>query len=356
MPTIARDPIDAMAQSQGTMVGIGLTMEVIYQNYIVYDLALEMAWKKVPMILKEWLPEFAHRRYNSKDRNLIAAWKVLGASAYSVTKGFGGVTKSVVTLRPRWNIEAEGFMPTKIAYDDKALIKSWQLFLSSINSIGHNDVFQHDLVVVTRQVLSDFILKAFIQLQEIYDRNDGPADDVCGQGNFILEIILDLDRILATNTNFLVGIWTADAKKLSKRIENDNIVIGTKGGDYSDYYEYQARNQITRWGDRGNNNSNVLNDYAGKQWAGLVKGYYYPRWKIFMTEVCQSKSRHRSFDKEAIREKTEAFELEWQIKTTPTYAVNPVGHTCQLSSELYHKYGTKILFSAIQSSDLISIQ
>jgi len=38
----------------GTMVGTGLTPEGINQNYVMYELMNEMAWRTEPVNLTEW--------------------------------------------------------------------------------------------------------------------------------------------------------------------------------------------------------------------------------------------------------------------------------------------------------------
>ena len=48
-------------------------------------------------------------------------------------------------------------------------------------------------------------------------------------------------------------------------------------------FNYNARNQITLWGPDGN-----INDYAAKNWAGLVGAYYSTRWQLFMDYVSES--------------------------------------------------------------------
>ncbi|KAG8255250.1 hypothetical protein J6590_097055 [Homalodisca vitripennis] len=37
-----------------SMVGIGLTMEGINQNYVMYDLMMEMGWREEPSDLYQW--------------------------------------------------------------------------------------------------------------------------------------------------------------------------------------------------------------------------------------------------------------------------------------------------------------
>jgi len=91
IPTVTNNIPAARANS--TMVGVGITMEVcltnnncknkhsclivslappfllspqgINQNYVVYDLALEMGWREEPVNTSAWIRDFAVRRYGS---------------------------------------------------------------------------------------------------------------------------------------------------------------------------------------------------------------------------------------------------------------------------------------------------
>lgn len=59
-------------------------------------------------------------------------------------------------------------------------------------------------------------------------------------------------------------------------------------------YEWNARNQITLWGPRGE-----IRDYATKQWAGVVADYFKPRWEVFIREMQLALEEKRSFNKKA---------------------------------------------------------
>ena len=88
---------------------------------------------------------------------------------------------------------------------------------------------------------------------------------------YMMELFDDLERILASNENFLLGTWLKDAKALGlDEMEKMN-------------YEYNARNQITLWGPNGE-----IRDYANKQWSGVIVDYFKPRWKIFLDKLYQS--------------------------------------------------------------------
>lgn len=58
-------------------------------------------------------------------------------------------------------------------------------------------------------------------------------------------------------------------------------------------YEWNARNQITLWGPRGE-----ILDYATKQWAGVVADYFKPRWEVFIREIELALEEGRPFNRD----------------------------------------------------------
>jgi alpha-N-acetylglucosaminidase len=55
---------------------------------------------------------------------------------------------------------------------------------------------------------------------------------------------------------------------------------------------------VTTWGPSGS----LVNDYAAKQWNGLMKDYYYNRWRIFITQMVD----------QLMRGKTSREEIDWK--------------------------------------------
>lgn len=62
------------------MIGTGLTPEGINQNYVIYDLMSESAWRTEPANLTEWFGNYATRRYGSENDNATKAWQLLYVS------------------------------------------------------------------------------------------------------------------------------------------------------------------------------------------------------------------------------------------------------------------------------------
>ncbi|KAG6574623.1 Alpha-N-acetylglucosaminidase (NAGLU) [Phytophthora cinnamomi] len=314
--------------SDGTMVGVGLTMEGIFQNYVVYDLTLQMAWVDAPLDMDEWVPSFAAQRYHSQDAHTERAWGFLLQSVYNRTLGYGGVTKNLVCLIPHWKLVRDGFMPTLITYDPMDIARAWKELLLAGTELHAVDTYRHDLVDVTRQFLSDHFMAQYLHLKDLYTGKEVAADQLCAWTDRMLVTIERLDEILATNDDFLLGNWIADARALADGFET------TEGSNLQDYYEYEARNQVTRWGD---NNSESIHDYAGKEWAGLVNGYYLPRWRMWLTEVCQSYTEKREIDDAALKKARIDFELGWQLSHEP-YPTTATGDTLAVSKRIFDEF------------------
>lgn len=133
-----------------------------------------------------------------------------------------------------------------------------------------------------------------------------------------LDILADLDNLLLSRSEFCLSKWIGDSHKLA---QNDAE---------KKYFDFNARALITQWGDvKG---ENILYDYSWREWSGLIKEYYAPRWKLFYDEAISLLEKGckidilctTDFDKRKDYIKTsfgkKLFELETQwIKTYKEY-------------------------------------
>lgn len=89
-----------------TMVGVGITPEGIFQNYMMYDFALKQAWNTKQYDLVGWMNEFATRRYAVLDENIDKAMQILRTSAYAFI-GLDKISgKYAVCRRPSTTIDS----------------------------------------------------------------------------------------------------------------------------------------------------------------------------------------------------------------------------------------------------------
>lgn len=251
---------DGRSLENSTMVGTGLTPEGINQNYVMYDLMNEMAWRTEPVNLTEWFSAYARRRYGAVNTHADNAWQLLKSGVYSFTGMRKVRGKYVICRRPSLQLRQW------VWYNTTELATAWDELLSASPQLHGAANYHHDLVDVTRQALQvlggDFyniLMTAFRQ---------GNVSGFQQSAELFLNLLADLDVLLGSNENFLLGRWLEAAKALGTTAQEKQL------------YEYNARNQITLWGPRGE-----IVDYANKQWAGVVSHYFLPRWNLFLNAL-----------------------------------------------------------------------
>ncbi|OQR81892.1 alpha-N-acetylglucosaminidase (NAGLU) [Thraustotheca clavata] len=343
LPRLSHEPLEALAKSDGRMIGMGLTMEGIFQNYIVYDFSLEMNWQSQPRDVAKYVERYAQSRYHIQNDEIVQkGWKDLIAAVYS------GDDKrnSLMTFRPNMQMLSSILdLPIGNVSLGKTATKSvhspWLSFLKAAAAsprLASTDSFLHDLVDIVRQGLSDLMSAYYHEFMVLYSTPATTTPTLLrSKADQILDLIKDCDRILASHNDYLLGRWIADAKRWQH-------------GDDVSYFEFEARIQITKWSVRDN-----FNDYARKEWAGVMGDYYHGRWKIFLDGVVSAFSKKTPVDMNTITDAIRTFELGW-IKQTKTYPVEGTGDAVALSKELYEKYKPKMPQpSGVWSQDLVSL-
>lgn len=213
-------------------------------------------------------------------------------------------------------------------YSPDVLVEAWGLLLQSRlelpNPAQPNGPWEYDLVDVTRQVLDNLFHDAYGLLDGAYDayvatRRD-PFNQVKTIGAALIQILSDIDTILATNQNYLLGVWTERARSWATNEDEKRL------------YEFNARNQITLWGPNGE-----INDYASKEWAGLVGTYYRPRWQIFVAYLFDSITKGTVIDPSKYAADLLLWEQRWNNQTN-AFPSQASGKVAEVSQALYERY------------------
>lgn len=172
MDSVANGPFNALHDTaSGEMQGIGLTMEGIEQNPVMYNLMLENVWRESPVDLNTWLPEYALRRYGKKNVAAEKAWNILRYSAYTDSITNGGA-ESIITARPTFTKNPGGHYTTKLPYAPMELVKAWDELIDAADELKNSDGYQFDVVDVTRQVLANYALDIQQQIAQDYKKKD----------------------------------------------------------------------------------------------------------------------------------------------------------------------------------------
>ncbi|KVH97338.1 Alpha-N-acetylglucosaminidase [Cynara cardunculus var. scolymus] len=103
LDALASGPIDARISENSTMVGVGMCMEGIEHNPVVYELMPEMAFRKDKVRVEEWLRVYSRRRYGKSVKQADAAWEILHRSIYNCSDGIADHNTDYIVKFPDWD-------------------------------------------------------------------------------------------------------------------------------------------------------------------------------------------------------------------------------------------------------------
>ena len=174
--------------------------------------------------------------------------------------------------------------------------------------------YEYDLVDIVRQAVAEKGRMVYAVLQAAYKAQDQQLFEVVSRR--FLHLIIQQDRLLSTDPLFSVGRWIGDARRMGITEQE------------KDLYEWNARVQVTTWGNRAAADEGGLHDYAHKEWSGLLRDFYYQRWQLFLTEML---SRLRESPPQRID--FYATEETWTLQHNH-YTEQPNGDPVQVATEV----------------------
>ncbi|XP_061667165.1 alpha-N-acetylglucosaminidase isoform X3 [Syngnathoides biaculeatus] len=312
--SINSGPFKALHFPNSTMVGIGMTPEGIEQNPVMYELMSELAWRKEPVNLVKWASLYAIRRYGTTQDSLITAWRLLFSSVYNCTlPHYRNHNHSPLVRRPSLH------MNTDLWYNPADLFNAWKLIIEVSPSLMSKETFRYDLVDVTREVLQVLTTSFYLDITDAFHKQKLP-ELLISAGVLIYDLLPELNRLLCSDRNFLLGKWLEQAKSLA--IDEEEAQL----------YDMNARNQLTLWGPSGE-----IQDYASKEWGGLMEDYYAQRWGLFVQTLVKCLDSGQPFKQDAFNQAVFQVEKGF-IYNGRKYPTKPQGDTYEITRRIFLKY------------------
>jgi alpha-N-acetylglucosaminidase len=326
LDVLAQQPIAARNAPGSTMVGTGLTPEAIEQNPIVYELMTDMGWLSRAPSVGNWLAAYVTQRYGSAlTPRMLQAWGLLRVGAYSNIY----MTDSAITHVPDLS------MPThsQRLQNFSMIAAAWRFMYTDLIALPTPlpGPLLYDALDLLRQTLCNLFedarhIHAAAYNEYMLGNNTRSSQDVLhslrGLGGLITSLIGDLDSLLATNPNFLLGTWTTTARAWAGSAAEASQL------------QFNALNQITLWGDEGE-----INDYAAKQWSPLVADYYYERWTMFVDAIEFAVASSVPFDATTFDNDVLNRDLLWNYANNDTvYPTTTTGDQIAVSKTLTARY------------------
>ena len=300
--------------------GIGLTMEGSENNPVMFELMCELPWRPEKFTKEEWLKDYLFARYGVRDEKITQAWSILADGIYNCPFGNNqqGPHESIFCGRPGLNnFQASSWSKMQNYYDPTSTEAAARLMLEVADKYKGNNNFEYDLVDIVRQSLSD--RGRIVYNQTIADFKSFDKKSFTAHSQEFLNILLAQDRLLGTRSEFRVGRWIEQARNLGTTPEE------------KDLYEWNARVQITTWGNSVCANDGGLRDYAHKEWNGLLKDFYYKRWAAYwqtLQDVLDGKPM--------VELDYYAMEEPWTLAHNP-YASQPEGDCVSVAKEVFNE-------------------
>ncbi|WP_455587349.1 alpha-N-acetylglucosaminidase [Bacteroides sp.] len=264
------------SRASTTLKGVGMTPEGIENNPVMYELVMELPWRPERFTKEDWLKAYVKARYGKDEPILQAVWTKLANSIYNSPKKLieQGTHESVFCARPGLDVyQVSTWSEMKEYYNPQEVIEAARLMISVADTFRGNNNFEYDLVDIVRQAIAEEGRSVQKAVTAAYRAGDKKTFASVSQK--FLKLIVLQDDLLATRPEFRLGRWINCARALGDTPEEKAL------------YEWNARVQITTWGNRQAAEGGGLRDYAHKEWNGLLKDFYYQRWKLYFQYLTQ---------------------------------------------------------------------
>ncbi|KAI7200222.1 hypothetical protein D0869_05154 [Hortaea werneckii] len=335
---VTADAVAALRNESSTMVGMGLTMEGQEGNEIMYDLLLDQAWSRSSLDSARYFRDWVSVRYHVSPtsclpQGLYSAWDIMRGTVYNNTElgVANAVTKSIFVLSPNTTglLNRTGHHATTIQYEPKVLTEAWKHFYAAADKmpgLWEDEAYRFDLTDITRQVMANAFYPLYTTFTASSNTSQPSTYNITTArhtGENLLRLLKDLDTLLTASgtAHFSLPAWIASARAWADptpllstaNLSSSSFSINTTAlADRANFYEYNARNQITLWGPQGE-----ISDYGSKQWGGLIGSYYLPRWEMFVDYILHnnggsSPDAAAGAGDHGLVKELEEFQLEWQ--------------------------------------------
>jgi len=307
LPAARKDPLGAR------LCGIGFVNEGLDYNPAVFDFLFEQAWRPEAAVgLDQWLKDYRRRAYGLADAHAEAAWNSLKNSVFT------GQHQIAAAYTRRPSLTATSRPP----YSNARLFEAWRDLLEVAPAAGLSDAYRFDLVSVTRQVLGNYSAVVQAEIIEAWRLRD--RQKLHQASEQFLDLVRDVDRLLATRPEYQLGRWLEDARRWGKTPAEKAKL------------EWNARRVITMWGD-----TTAIRDYSRREWSGMLSGFYLKRWETFLSALKAALDAPETFDEKAVDAALQRWERSWADQAEK-YPTQPAGDSVQVARTLWNKYQTAL--------------
>lgn len=309
------------SKPHSTLQGIAYLPEGTGTDPAAFALFTRLGWSPIPPDRLAWFRDYADDRYGGKDVHAEAAWYAMAQSAYAMMPmRLSESQDSLFAAAPNLKAQrATMYGPHAMRYDAARFAPALTELLQVAPALRETTAYQHDIVDVARQVLSNRSRALLPQIRAAYEGKDTKRFAQLTK-EWLDDMVL-MDRLLATDPDLLLGRWLAPAR--------------TAGADAGEgkRLAYQQLILLLHWSDNSNP-ADTLNDYANREYAGLMSGFYRARWQRYFAALTQALEHQMSPPVFDWVEDARAW-----ARSDPHPATSPSGNPWLVASEVADRLG-----------------
>ena len=307
------------SQYSNKLEGIGWNPEGTNANPFIADYIFDLGWRTEIPTPEKWAENYSIYRYGKDSKLARSAWSKFAKSVYNIPFR-SDEPQNVICARPSLNWERTApWGLGRIQYKQEDLKSACSDLLKCAGELKNRDSYQYDAVDITHQYLMGVSESYYNNLVADFKSRNLAKFDISSKK--FLELIKDLDALMGTRPEFLLGKWIQDARNMAPTEAEKKL------------FEQNARMLLTTWG-YGQAHLE-LNDYAHREWSGLIGSLYYDRWKIFIDDLSSQLKgqKHIEFDYSKLEE-------DW-TKQTNKFPTQTTGNSIEMAKKMFEKYNNQ---------------
>jgi alpha-N-acetylglucosaminidase len=306
---------------KGNLSGMGLIMEGLDYNPVIYEFVTDMMWETGVPDLEKWKIKYLKSRYGMINKDVLNGWEYL--FKYYYTKG-GIFERNPINSRPK--------LVEKDLWPSKQAVLGANLLIGSSVELKNCDAYKFDVVNLFRQVFGQYAGHLLFEITSGYQERDIKKFDE--SVTKFMTLSLKLEKLMATRKEFLLGKWISDSRERATNANEEKR------------YEWNAKAIITTWGGR------ELYGYALKDWAGMYTSYYLPKWQKFFASMRSELTEGKKLNYKQFVNDIMLWEDNWNNLKEENISSIPTGNSIQMAKELWNEYGEILLSHQISDSKI----
>ncbi|MBQ9310591.1 MAG: alpha-N-acetylglucosaminidase [Bacteroidales bacterium] len=312
-PTLIPNYEETFRDGGRNLQGVGSTLEGFGTNPYYYEFVLSLGWN-YPQSPDEWIDKLADRHIGREDAAARALWHRLIKEIAPQYTGTGVSMNAHPKFGEHYN--------WTVKYPD---IKGWTPFLKGawreMLEIGSDRYeYKYDVANIGRQALGDYFDILKDSLETAWNNKDLALAKALKAE--MSEVLDDCDALMACIPEMNLQNWNEAARSWGKTPAE------------KDYYERCARTIVSIWG-----NNRGLTDYANRQWAGLIKSYYKPRWMMFCDDIIAGIEDGKLVSKSNYDARLRFHEVSWTEPSVTPIDYTAPGDPLQTARRIADRYG-----------------